>query len=120
MKENLPYLCEIFKVLSDPTRLKLIHLIATNMEDRLGVVMLSKKLGVSQPAASQHLRILKKAGIVNLKKEGYNAYYFLNFKEMKEVKQKMDQLFTRAFEKCPGDCSKCPQRLDCLEEIPKV
>jgi len=70
---------DIFGVLSDPTRLKILKLLSLqNQPDALCVNALAHILGITQSAVSQHLRILKAAGMVKNEKRGYRVHYFLN------------------------------------------
>ena len=69
----------LFGVLSDPTRLKLLELLAQQKEpDALCVFALALQLGVTQPAISQHLRVLKSAGLVKGERRGFRVHYFIN------------------------------------------
>jgi DNA-binding transcriptional ArsR family regulator len=69
----------LFGVLADPTRLKLLNLLARQREQNaLCVNALAYQLGVTQSAVSQHLRILKSAGLVKGERRGYRIHYFLN------------------------------------------
>jgi ArsR family transcriptional regulator len=69
----------LFGLLADPTRLRLLRLLAQQREpDALCVNALAYRLGVTQPAVSQHLRVLKSAGLVKGKKLGYRVHYFIN------------------------------------------
>ena len=68
-----------FSVLADPTRLKLLNLLYRQREpNALCVNALAFRLGVTQPAVSQHLKVLKEAGLVTGEKRGYRAHYFVN------------------------------------------
>ncbi|HEU5481941.1 MAG TPA: metalloregulator ArsR/SmtB family transcription factor [Sphingomicrobium sp.] len=60
-------LAEIFQAVSDPTRLRILALLA-RME--LSVGELAQLLDQSQPRVSRHVRILADAGIVDRRKEG--------------------------------------------------
>ena len=81
-------LAEIFKALSDPTRLKLVQLLseqprgecegACNGTGFLCVNALAHKLGVSQSAVSQHLRVLRQAGLVRGERQGAFVHYSLD------------------------------------------
>ncbi|RJQ55507.1 MAG: ArsR family transcriptional regulator [Desulfobacteraceae bacterium] len=62
----------IFKALADPTRLKLVDLLLSH---DLCVGALAGRLGISKPAVSQHLQILRKAGLVKGEKRGYWTHY---------------------------------------------
>ncbi len=67
-------LAAIFKVLSDPTRVKIIQALA--MEE-LCVCDIAQLLGMSQSAVSHQLRLLRTAKLVKYRKEGKMAYYSL-------------------------------------------
>jgi ArsR family transcriptional regulator len=62
----------LFKALSDPTRLRLVDLLLTH---DLCVGALASRMGISKPAVSQHLQILRKAGLVKGEKRGYWTHY---------------------------------------------
>jgi len=62
----------IFKALADQTRLRLVDLLLTH---DLCVGALANRLGISKPAVSQHLQILRKAGLVKGEKRGYWTHY---------------------------------------------
>ena len=68
-------LARILKVLSVGTRVRIIQL----LKDRaLCVNALAARLDVTQGAVSQHLRILRDAGLVTAEKRGYFVHYRLN------------------------------------------
>lgn len=73
--KTLP-LAELFQSLSDPTRLRILALVA-RME--LSVGELAQLLGQSQPRVSRHVRILADAGIIERRKEG--SWVFLEISE---------------------------------------
>ena len=91
---------ELFKALGDKNRLRIIRLLASNMESSLTVTKLAEFLGITQPAASQHLKVLKNIGLLEPNKQGYHVYYNLNLENFKKQKEKFDQLFNIAFTKC--------------------
>ena len=74
----------LFGVLSDPTRLKLLKLLYQQQQPHaLCVNALSGLLGVTQSAVSQHMRVLKSAGLVKGKRYGYQIHYFVNTNAIK-------------------------------------
>lgn len=81
---------EMFKVLSDPTRLRLIKLLSV-YEGALCVNALARKLGVTQSAVSQHLRILRQAGLVQGDRHGNRVHYALNRNGLERVKNRLSQ-----------------------------
>ena len=113
--KQITIMANIFKAFADPTRLRLIRLLASNMEEKLCVVDLAKKLGISQPAASQHIKVLKNNNILYAQNERPRIYYYINLVEFKKQKAMLDQLYELAFKKCAqsGQCEKCPFRDEC-------
>lgn len=67
-------MAETFKLLGDPTRLKLVHALAYG---ELCVCDLATMLGVGNTAVSNHLRLLRGMRLVNYRREGKMAYYSL-------------------------------------------
>lgn len=62
-----------FSALGDPTRLKVFEAVAARPS---AVGALAKKLPVSRPAVSQHLRVLSDAGFVECRSEGTRRIYY--------------------------------------------
>jgi DNA-binding transcriptional ArsR family regulator len=75
----------VFKALSDPTRLKLVWLMGEH-KGALCVNALAHNLEISQSAVSQHLRVLKQAGLVRGDRRGYYVHYTLDEKAMEEYR----------------------------------
>ena len=101
----------LFSVLADPTRLRLLRLLSRQREpDALCVNALAGLLGVTQSAVSQHLRILKNAGLVKGERRGYHIHYFVN----REALERCRNLVSRALsieESVEENCEKyCPAR----------
>jgi ArsR family transcriptional regulator, arsenate/arsenite/antimonite-responsive transcriptional repressor len=64
-----------FKALGDPTRLRLVTMIAEHDGGEACVCDLTEPLDLGQPTVSHHLRILTEAGILAREKRGVWAYY---------------------------------------------
>jgi DNA-binding transcriptional ArsR family regulator len=80
----------LFTVLSDPTRLKLLRLLAEQQKpDALCVNALAYKLGVTQSAISQHLRVLKSAGLVIGERRGFRIHYFINSEAVARAREQI-------------------------------
>ncbi len=102
MTEKIYKLSELFKLFSDPTRLKMIKLIGegsteitlgdcrpescTGKGGPLCVNAMVNKLDVSQSAVSQHLRVLRQAGIVRGERKGSFIHYSLNQESLDKFK----------------------------------
>ena len=68
-------LAHLFKALSDPSRVKLISLIAASEDGEACACDLTEPVGLSQPTVSHHMRILVDAGLVTREQRGKWAYY---------------------------------------------
>ncbi len=79
---------ELFAALADPTRLKLFQILyRQNPPGCRCVNNLSMLLGISQPAVSQHLRVLKSAGLVTGERRGYRMHYMTDPEGLKHCRQ---------------------------------
>lgn len=65
------------KALADPTRLRLLSIVAASKNAEACVCDLIEPVGLSQPTVSHHLKILAKAGFLTRSKRGTWAYYTL-------------------------------------------
>ena len=63
---------DIFKVLSDPTRRAVLERLASA---ELTATDLREGFAISQPAMSQHLAVLREAGLISERREGRYAHY---------------------------------------------
>jgi ArsR family transcriptional regulator len=66
-------LAQVFKLLSDETRLRILFYLAQNNE--LHVTDLCHRLGQSQPAVSHHLALLRVSGLIESRREGKHNFY---------------------------------------------
>ena len=78
-----------FKVLSVETRLRIVQLLKGQS---LCVNALAGRLSVTPAAVSQHLRILREAGLVTAEKRGYFVHYRLNEGTLAEWRTLLDGL----------------------------
>jgi len=70
-------LARILKALADPTRLRLVSMVAAHDGGEACVCELTDPLGLTQPTISHHLKVLVDAGIFTRDKRGKWAYYAL-------------------------------------------
>jgi len=70
-------LARMLKALADPTRLRLVSMVAAHEGGEACVCDLTEPLGLTQPTVSHHLKILVDAGIFTRDKRGVWAYYAL-------------------------------------------
>jgi len=81
-EDVLTTLAETFKVLGDPTRVKIIY--ALSLEE-LCVCDIASLLGTTKSAISHQLRILRNMKVVSFRKDGKIAYYSLNDTHIKNL-----------------------------------
>lgn len=67
----------LFKALSDPTRVRIVNLLATNEGEPICVCHLIEPLGLTQPTVSHHMKRLLDAGLVEREQRGKWAYFSL-------------------------------------------
>lgn len=69
----------IFEALGDPTRRRILVLLAGGEQPAGAVVAaLREQAAISQPAVSQHLRVLRDAGLVTVRADGTKRLYALD------------------------------------------
>ena len=72
---GLEGLADIFKVLGDETRARIVY--ALSQADQLCVCDIAQIVGLSLPAVSHHLRVLRELDIARARKEGKLVFYSL-------------------------------------------
>ena len=77
------------KALADEKRLKILHMLVVN---DLCVGALAHRLGISKPAVSQHLQILRKAGLIKGEKRGYWTHYSVDRGALARVASELNAL----------------------------
>lgn len=73
--ESAERLAHVFKALSDPTRVRLVSLIAATDGGEACVCDLTDLVDLSQPTVSHHLKQLVDAGLITREQRGKWAYY---------------------------------------------
>lgn len=66
---------QVFKALSDKNRRKIIALLK---EKEMNAGEIAEHFNISKPSISEHLKILKNAGLIESEKQGQFIKYFLN------------------------------------------
>jgi ArsR family transcriptional regulator len=70
-------LAQVLKALAEPTRLRLLSLVAAHEGGEACVCDLTDAVGLAQPTVSHHLKILVDAGLLTRDKRSVWAYYAL-------------------------------------------
>lgn len=82
-------LVQVFKLLADETRLKILMYLMR--ENELHVSALCERLNQSQPAVSHHLALLRVAGLIEARRDGKHNFYSVRAKHFHRI---MGELFT--------------------------
>ncbi len=98
---------DIFSALSDPTRRKILELLANQGE--LSATQIYAKFQISPPAISQHLKVLREANLVKMDKRAQQRIYQINPEAVHELEDWTKQL-----------AQQWNKRLDVLEELLKA
>ncbi|MHB8573733.1 MAG: ArsR/SmtB family transcription factor [Dehalococcoidia bacterium] len=72
----------VFEAIADPTRRRILDLLA---EGESPVLDLAAPFAISRPAVSQHLRVLREAGLVSERRVGRQRLYRLQAEPLAEV-----------------------------------
>jgi DNA-binding transcriptional ArsR family regulator len=83
---------EIFKVLGVDTRVKIIEILKA--QGPLGAKDIAAAIGITTAAVSQHLKILKQAGLVRSERKGYWIPYSIDEKAMENCRQILTEVCT--------------------------
>jgi len=81
------------QALGDPTRREIFECLARRP---LAVTDLANALPVSRPAVSQHLRVLKDAGLVIMRPKGTRHVYQVDPKGLEMMRQYLDRMWDKA------------------------
>lgn len=91
---------DLFKILSVDRRIEIVELLK---EGPMSVNSMAEALGVTQSAVSQHLRVLKGAGLVKDERRGYWIYYSLNHDALELCRQRLNRVCTCGCSRENGD-----------------
>ncbi|MFF3668612.1 ArsR/SmtB family transcription factor [Microtetraspora malaysiensis] len=71
-------LATLFKAIADPVRLRLLSLIACHEGGEACVCDLTDAFDLTAPTISHHLKVLRKAGLIDCERRGTWVYYWIN------------------------------------------
>jgi DNA-binding transcriptional ArsR family regulator len=86
---------DVFNAIAEPQRRQILVLLRAGERP---VTELADALGMSQPGASKHLRVLREVGLVRDRKAGKQRLYGLNARELRPIHE-----WTRGFERFWND-----------------
>ena len=93
----------MLKALGEPTRLSIFQQLLSRKHC---VRSLSKKLGITESAISQHMKVLREAGLVSGERYGYHIHYLPKQEALDELCRALEQMKAQSLSLCrePGIC----------------
>jgi DNA-binding transcriptional ArsR family regulator len=89
-KDTMEKTAQFLKLIANGNRLHILHLLK---QGELNVGELEQKMGVSQPALSQHLARMRQEGILEAKRAGQQIFYSIKDKRIIEMMALLDDFF---------------------------
>jgi len=73
---------DVFQAIADPTRRKIINMIA---HQSLNLNSVAEKFEISRPAVSKHIKILTECGLITIRQEGRDHFCEAKLEKLNEV-----------------------------------
>jgi len=108
--ENVAPAPAVLKAIGDQTRFRILELLLTH---DLCVGALARRVGLSEAAVSQHLQVLRRAGLVKGEKRGYWTHYNVDREALRGLARELEALADRS----RAGASPCFRTALQLEEI---
>ncbi|NLM44608.1 MAG: winged helix-turn-helix transcriptional regulator [Clostridiales bacterium] len=102
---------KILKAIADETRFKMLKLL---LQHNYCVRALARKLGLSESAISQHIKVLKEAGLLIGVKKGYYMHYDVDRDILRQLSTKIEELAAIERELCN------PEKVGCKSSEQKI
>jgi len=96
--EEVVQLADLAKVLSHPARISILDYIG----ECSGCLCknISEHIGLAQPTTSQHLQVIKRAGLLKSHFEGKSQYYTIDTQRLAQLKDLFQNFFVTTHQKC--------------------
>lgn len=93
MKKNMDQqLVDVFKALSDDNRMQIVKMLS---DGEMCACVILKKLHITQPTLSHHMKVLSACGLVDVNRKGVWMHYSLNQEKLMDVKTFFQSVFER-------------------------
>ena len=93
-QEKLDYASEVMRAVAHPLRLQILEFIDQNA--KINVNKIYNTLKLEQSITSQHLRIMRDAGIVIADRSGKFIYYSIDYKKIKHINKCIAKFFKKS------------------------
>ena len=102
---------DVFRALAEPRRIEILRLIG---EAELASGEIAMHFKVSRPAISQHLQVLKSAGLLSERRLGTRHYYSTRLEALAELKEYLEQFWAVAQSRLAEASESEQRKLDSL------
>lgn len=108
--------CRYNKAISDSNRMKMIKIVGSHEPYTMKVSDIAEVLGISQPAATKHLKVMEQSGLFKRERRGMSVYYSLDLDEVKLYQRDMEYAFEHSHTPCEHGfkCEQCPVADTCM------
>ena len=96
---------DALQALADPTRREILERLRAGASP---VGKLARQLPVSRPAVSQHLKVLKGAGLVTERREGTRRVYSVELRGIVELRRYLDRFWDEVLEAFQAEADSTP------------
>lgn len=97
----------LMKAIADDTRLKIVRLL---LQHNYCVGALARRLGLTEAAISQHLKVLRKAGLLVGMRRGHFMHYDVDRDQLRALASDIEELATIQREVCKPEEEDCAQK----------
>lgn len=114
---------KVLKAIADETRMNILTLL---LKHNYCVRALANELELTEATISQHLKVLREAGLLEGERRGYFMHYLVNRSALRELAKEIEALAAIEQEACQpekrDDCPaeekhECPKKGQCSDEI---
>ena len=114
---------KVLKAIADETRMNILKLL---LRHNYCVRALANELNLTEATISQHLKVMREAGLLTGEKRGYFMHYFVDRAMLRELAKEIEALADIEQEACQpenrDDCpaeekKDCPKKGECSDEV---
>lgn len=108
---------EALTAIAEPRRREILHLVR---DHELPAGRIASHFSVSRPAISQHLRVLKDAGLVSERREGTHRYYRLRREGLTAITRYLETLWDERLLALQAEAERLERETRAIEEASRV
>lgn len=102
----------VLKAFADINRMKIVRVLSANPDESICVSDLARILGITQPAVSQHIKVLRSVDVLVPRRVANMTYYSIDLDVLRGYREQVDEMFRKALTRCTfeGNCIECPYK----------